>query len=91
MTHPGRLDRIPHEQVMLLIRTLAELPVQDITLDVFYSAANMHRRFKISYWDAAIIESARALQCEIVLSEELNDGQDYGGVRVVNPFRRRCQ
>ena len=38
------------------------------------------------YWDAAILEAARASRCEQLLSEELNDGQDYGGVRVVNPF-----
>ena len=43
-------------------------------------------RFQISYWDAAIIEAARALGCDTVLSEDLNDGQDYAGVRVLNPF-----
>jgi DNA-binding transcriptional MerR regulator len=41
----------------------------------------------LSYWDAAIIEAARALGCTHVLSEDLSDGQDYGGVRVTNPFR----
>jgi len=25
--------------------------------------------------------------CTHVLSEDLGDGQDYGGVRVTNPFR----
>ena len=28
-----------------------------------------------------------ARQCAEVLSEDLNDGQDYGGVRMVNPFK----
>jgi predicted nucleic acid-binding protein len=45
------------------------------------------RRFAISYWDAAIIEAGRRLACRVVLSEDLNDGQDYGGVTVENPFR----
>lgn len=44
------------------------------------------RRFKISYWDAAIVEAARAIGCSVILSEDLSDGQDYGGVRVRNPF-----
>jgi predicted nucleic acid-binding protein len=39
------------------------------------------------HWDAAIIESSRAMGCIEVLSEDLNDGQDYAGVRVTNPFR----
>jgi predicted nucleic acid-binding protein len=34
----------------------------------------------------AIVEAARALGCQEVLSEDLNVGQNYGGVRVVNPF-----
>ena len=50
------------------------------------SAMSIRQRFSISYWDAAIIQAARALGCEVVLSEDLNDGQDYAGVRVENPF-----
>ena len=45
------------------------------------------QRFQLSYWDAAIIEASRAMGCRQVLSEDLNDGQDYSGVRVANPFR----
>jgi predicted nucleic acid-binding protein len=36
---------------------------------------------------ARIVLTARALGCTHVLSEDLSDGQDYGGVRVINPFR----
>jgi RNA polymerase sigma-70 factor (sigma-E family) len=44
-----------------------------------------------SYWDAAIIEASRVLGCEVVLSGDLSDGQDYAGVRVENPFRREAE
>jgi len=44
-------------------------------------------RFRISYWDAAIVESARARDCAVVLSEDLGDEQDFAGVRIENPFR----
>jgi predicted nucleic acid-binding protein len=44
------------------------------------------QQFEISYWDAAILEAARALGCDVVLSEDLSDGQDYAGVRTENPF-----
>ena len=43
-------------------------------------------RFQVSYYDALIIAAARLANCECVYSEDLNAGQDYGGVRVVNPF-----
>jgi predicted nucleic acid-binding protein len=51
------------------------------------AALDARQRFQLSYWDAAIIEAARAMGCTQVLSEDLNDGQDYGGVQVTNPFR----
>ena len=41
----------------------------------------------IAIWDAMIIEAARGAGCIRVLSEDLQDGRDYGGVVVENPFR----
>jgi predicted nucleic acid-binding protein len=43
-------------------------------------------RYRISYWDAAILAAAERLGAEIVYSEDLNHGQSYGPVRVINPF-----
>jgi predicted nucleic acid-binding protein len=64
------------------------LRVQDNTLELFRAAVASSRQFKVSYWDAAIIEAARMLGCDTVLSEDLSDGHSYGGIRVRNPFRR---
>jgi len=40
----------------------------------------------VSFWDALVIEAAQASGAEILYSEDLSDGQHYGGVRVSNPF-----
>jgi len=40
----------------------------------------------ISFFDAMIVASARRANCEVLLTEDLNDGQVISGVRVVNPF-----
>jgi predicted nucleic acid-binding protein len=40
----------------------------------------------ISHWDALILASARELDCTVVYSEDLNHGQDFDGVKVINPF-----
>lgn len=32
------------------------------------------------------LEAARTRDCEVLFGEDLNHGQDYDGVRVVNPF-----
>jgi predicted nucleic acid-binding protein len=33
-----------------------------------------------------IIAAARLSDCDLLYSEDLNHGQDYGGIRVENPF-----
>jgi predicted nucleic acid-binding protein len=42
---------------------------------------------QLSYWDGLIVASAVAGGCERLLTEDLNDGQRFGSVRVENPFR----
>lgn len=44
------------------------------------------RRYKISWWDALVVNSANELGCQILWTEDLNHGQRYGSVTVRNPF-----
>ena len=86
-TRTSRADRISHEQAARLVESLLVFPVAAVTTDLMLAALNTRQRFGLSYWDAAILEAGRALGCDVVLSEDLGDGQDYAGVRVENPFR----
>ncbi len=85
-TRESRADRLSHEQAEALVASFRRFPVQETTVGVMLAAMVTRQRFEISYWDAAILEAARTLGCAVVLSEDLSDGQDYGGVRVANPF-----
>ena len=85
-TRATRRNRLSHDEAQALIEAWLRLTVQEMTVDVLRAAMKSSQRFRLSYWDAAIIESARALGCKEVLSEDLNAGQSYGGIRVVNPF-----
>jgi predicted nucleic acid-binding protein len=51
------------------------------------SASGLHQRYKISWWDALVLQSAQALGCEILWTEDLAHGQRYGSVTVRNPFK----
>jgi len=86
-TRATRHERISHREAVAFIEAVCEFPIQELTVNLLQSALATKDRFQISYWDAAIIEAARALGCREILSEDLSDEQDYGGVRVVNPFR----
>jgi predicted nucleic acid-binding protein len=88
-TRPSRPDAIGHRQAVLLIESFRRFRVQDLTSGIVMATLEARQRFQLSYWDAAIIEASRAIGCTEVLSEDLNDGQDYGGVRVTNPFSAR--
>ncbi|HEV3321634.1 MAG TPA: PIN domain-containing protein [Solirubrobacteraceae bacterium] len=86
-TRESRSDRLTDEQAGALVESFRRFSVQENTVAVMLAAIATKRRFVISYWDAAIIEAGRCLGCQIVLSEDLSDGQDYAGVKVENPFR----
>lgn len=85
-TRASRRDAITHEQAVGLVEAWRRFPVQEMSVEVMVAAFATRRRFGISYWDAAIIEASRVLGCAIVLSEDLDTGTDYDGVRVENPF-----
>ena len=86
VTRPTRPHALTHEQAMGFIRIIDPLPVQELTFDLFLAAVSISRRFRLSYWDGAILAAARACDCDVVYSEDLSGGRDYDGTRVINPF-----
>jgi predicted nucleic acid-binding protein len=85
-TRRTRTDAITHEQAAGLVESWCRFPVQATTLEVMRAALATSARFGIAYPDAAILESARALGCSSVLTEDLDSGTDYQGMRVEDPF-----
>jgi predicted nucleic acid-binding protein len=73
-------------QALDWIEQWAAFPCQATDHQLVRIAIEQAERFKISYWDAAILVAAEALGTDTVYSEDLSDGQRYGRVRVVNPF-----
>jgi predicted nucleic acid-binding protein len=77
---------ISHELAAAFIATLQRFPIQETTLPLVHAACAARARWQISYWDAAIVEAARALGCGTLYSEDLQSGQEFAGVRIENPF-----
>jgi predicted nucleic acid-binding protein len=75
-------------EAMAFCQVWMEFPVVSLTVDTFVHALELSVRFDLSNWDAAILASARASGCAAVYSEDFQDGHDYNGVRVINPFKR---
>jgi len=70
------------------VRDFYRWPVVENTLPLLDEALQIQARWQISLWDALIVAAARASGARELLTEDLNHGQDYGGVRVRNPFLR---
>lgn len=49
-------------------------------------AIELHERHRVSFWDAMILHSAAALGCDVLYTEDLDSGQRFDGVDVVDPF-----
>jgi predicted nucleic acid-binding protein len=50
------------------------------------TAWRIEDRYGSSWWDALIVAAAQVAGCTYLLSEDMQDGQHYGAVTVVNPF-----
>jgi predicted nucleic acid-binding protein len=85
-TSPKRPFRLSSADVAAFVEVWLAYPTLPVTSDLVRAAIDMHQRFQLSYWDAAILAGAKRLGCHAVYSEDLNHGQDYDGVRVLNPF-----
>lgn len=82
---PTKLN-LPRDREQRWLQGWLLRPVASITTGTFLRALAIHHRYQISHWDALILASARELDCAVVYSEDLSHGQDYDGVKVINPF-----
>ena len=85
-TRPSGSAELAHDEAVRFMESLREYPIQALTAEVVWTALDLTQRYRIAYWDAAILAAARLSGCDTLLSEDLSDGQDYNGVRVANPF-----
>lgn len=77
---------LPGEVAARIVADLAAWRVHAPGVADVLDAIDIHRRYGISYWDALVIQSALRLGCESIWSEDLNPGQVYVNIHMLNPF-----
>ena len=65
------------------LATWRPIPTDLAVVDV---AWGIEDRFGLSWWDSLIVAAAKVSACTHLLTEDLQDGQDLDGLRVINPF-----
>ncbi|MDE2979212.1 MAG: PIN domain-containing protein [Acidobacteriota bacterium] len=69
-----------------IVRDLGSWKPLSLEPAVLERAWNLESRYSLSWWDSLIVAAAQASQCGVLLTEDLQDGQQFGGVRIVDPF-----
>lgn len=69
-----------------IARDYAAWRVVENTVPLLEAALDEMARWQLSFWDSLILAAAREAGASVIYSEDLGAGQDYGGIRVENPF-----
>lgn len=74
------------EEMQRLIEDYLDWEIVTNDADSVLRALTFEERYKVSFWDALILQAADRAGVETLLSEDLSADQKYGTVRVKNPF-----
>jgi predicted nucleic acid-binding protein len=77
---------ISGEKAGRIIEMLLSRPCVVTDAALFAHARHLCERYQLPYWDAAIVAAARRQGAPVLYSGDLTHGQEFEGVRVVNPF-----
>jgi predicted nucleic acid-binding protein len=79
---------LPVGRAQDIVREYLTWRVVDNTGALLVSAIDLHQKARLSFWDAMVVQAAINAGCEQLYSEDLNDGQLFGTLKVVSPFSR---
>ena len=77
-----------HFIVKNIIHNFRNMEIVNNDLDLIEQAIDISVISRISFWDSLVVAAAEKANCSFIFSEDLNPGQTYRGVLVVNPFER---
>jgi len=77
---------MPRAAARELVALYGEWPTVQLDVALILAASKLEERHAFSFWDALIVEAARRSGAERLVTEDLQDGRQIGGVRIENPF-----
>jgi predicted nucleic acid-binding protein len=73
-------------QIAKVLETLGEFQCETTTRETVENAWALQVANKLSWFDALIVQAALQAGCKTLYSEDMQHGQKFGALRVVNPF-----
>ncbi len=78
---------LPAEEIKKLVEDYLSWEIVINTPQSILAALEIEARYKVSYWDALILQAAETCGAAVLYSEDLAHRQRYGAVEVVDPLR----
>ncbi len=70
-----------------IVREYLTWTVVENTGKLLAEAIVLQQAARLSFWDAMVVQAAIEARCEYLYSEDLNPGQRFGSLIIVNPFK----
>ncbi len=77
---------LSRDEALKWVTVISRKPCQPVDANIVKSGIEMSVRYKISYWDGAIVAAAERLGATTLYTEDFNHEQTYGSVTAINPF-----
>src|SRR5262249_2147330 len=87
LANAERKSALPRIQARQYVKQLATWDPVGWSIGLLEHAWHWADTAQISYWDSLIVAAAERSGCSILLTEDLQEGRQFGSVLVVNPFR----
>jgi predicted nucleic acid-binding protein len=79
-------DPVPPEAAWQEVKALLAWRPHPVDEDLLLRAREIEQRWRLAWWDSTIVAAAQLQGCSVLLTEDLQDGANYGGVMMRSPF-----
>lgn len=80
--------KISTQQARAIVEIYRVWPIFQPSIDDILTASEIGERYSLSFWDSLILVAAQELGATNLISEDLQDGQSIGTIKIVNPFSK---
>ncbi len=82
----SRKEPEAREKIRAEVRDLLAWRPVPVNANILDHSWKIQDRYGLSFWDALIVSAAKSASCGYLLTEDLQSGQDFDGLVVINPF-----
>lgn len=78
---------LPYREALSLLHEYSHLRIVRIEPETIIQAASRAETAMLSFWDALIVEAALDAGAQRLYTEDLQHGQSFENLQIINPFR----